>query len=34
MTLSDETIEAEGLNDFFNGVGKAAVNFRKLLIAQ
>ena len=27
MTLSDATIEAEGLKDFFKSVGKATVNF-------
>ena len=36
MTVSDATIEAEGLKDFFKSVGKATVNFgeRKLLIIQ
>ena len=29
MTVSDATIEAEGLNDFFNSVGKAMVKFGK-----
>ena len=29
MTVSDATIEAEGLKDFFNSVGKATVNFGK-----
>ena len=29
MTVSDATIEAEGLNDFFKSVGKASVNFGK-----
>ena len=27
MTVSDATIEDEGLNDFFKSVGKATVNF-------
>ena len=27
MTVSDATIEAEGLKDFFKSVGKATVNF-------
>ena len=27
MTVSDATIEAEGLKDFFKSVGKAKVNF-------
>ena len=35
MTVSDATIEAEGLKDFFKSVGKATVNMeRKLLIIQ
>ena len=29
MTVSDATIEAEGLKDFLKSVGKAAVNFGK-----
>ena len=29
MTVSDATIEAEGLKDFFKSVGKAMVNFGK-----
>ena len=29
MTVSDATIEAEGLKDFFRSVGKATVNFGK-----
>ena len=29
MTVSDATIEAEGLKDFFKKVGKATVNFGK-----
>ena len=29
MTVSDATIEAEGLTDFFKSVGKATVNFGK-----
>ena len=29
MTVSDATIEAEGLQDFFKSVGKATVNFGK-----
>ena len=29
MTVSDATIEAEGLKDFFKSVGKATVNFVK-----
>ena len=29
MTVSDATIEAEGLEDFFKSVGKATVNFGK-----
>ena len=29
MTISDATIEAEGLNDFFKSVGKTTVNFGK-----
>ena len=29
MTASDATIEAEGLKDFFKGVGRATVNFGK-----
>ena len=29
MTLSDATIEAEGLKDFFKSVGRATVNFGK-----
>ena len=29
MTVSDETIEAEGLKDFFKSVGRATVNFGK-----
>ena len=29
MTVSDATIEAEGLKDFFKIVGKATVNFGK-----
>ena len=29
MTVSDATIEAEGLKDFFKNVGKATVNFGK-----
>ena len=29
MTVSDATIQAEGLNDFFKSVGKATVNFGK-----
>ena len=29
MTVSDATIEAEGLKDFFKIVGKATVNFAK-----
>ena len=29
MTVSDATIEAEGLEDFFESVGKAKANFRK-----
>ena len=29
MTVSDATIEAEGLKDFFESVGKATVNFGK-----
>ena len=31
MTVSDATIEAEGLKDFFESVGKATVNFGKKL---
>ena len=27
MTVSDATIEAEGLKDFFKSVGRATVNF-------
>ena len=35
MTVSDATIEAEGLKYFFKSVGKATVNFgKKLLIIQ
>ena len=29
MTVSDATIEAEGLKDFFKSVGRAPVNFGK-----
>ena len=29
MTVSDATIEAERLNDFFKSVGRATVNFEK-----
>ena len=29
MTLSDATIEAEGLKDFFKSVGRATVNIGK-----
>ena len=29
MTVSDATIEAEGLKDFFKSVGKATVSFGK-----
>ena len=29
MTVSDATIEAEGLKDFFESVGRATVNFGK-----
>ena len=29
MTVSDATLEAEGLKDFFKSVGKATVNFGK-----
>ena len=29
MTVSDATIEAEGLKDFFKSVGEATVNFGK-----
>ena len=29
MAVSDATIEAEGLEDFFKSVGKATVNFGK-----
>ena len=29
MTVSDATIEAEGLKDFFKSVGRATVNFGK-----
>ena len=29
MTVSDATIDAEGLKDFFKSVGKATVNFGK-----
>ena len=29
MTVSDATIEAEGLKDFFKSVGRALVNFGK-----
>ena len=29
MTVSDATMEAEGLKDFFKRVGKATVNFGK-----
>ena len=29
MTVSDATIEAEGLKDFLKSVGRAAVNFGK-----
>ena len=29
MTVSDATVEAEGLKDFFKNVGKATVNFGK-----
>ena len=29
MTVSDETIEAEGLKEFFKTVGKVSVNFGK-----
>ena len=29
MTVSDSTIEAEGLKDFLKGVGRATVNFGK-----
>ena len=31
MTLSDATIEADGLNDFFKSVGKATVNVGKIV---
>ena len=35
MTVSEATIEAEGLKDFFKSVRKATVNFgKKLLIIQ
>ena len=35
MTVSDATIEAEGLKDFFKSVGRATVKFgKKLLIIQ
>ena len=35
MTVSDATIEAEGLKDFFKSVGKATLTLeRKLLIIQ
>ena len=30
MTVSDSTIEAEGLKDFFKSVGRAIVNFGKI----
>ena len=30
MTVSDATIEAEGLKDFFKSVGRATVNFGKV----
>ena len=33
MTVSDETIEAEGLKDFFKSVRKASVNFGKKLLS-
>ena len=29
MTVSDATIEAEGLEDFFTSIGRATVNFGK-----
>ena len=29
MTVSDATIEAKGLKDFFKSIGRAAVNFGK-----
>ena len=29
MTVSDATIEAEGLKDFFKSVGRATVSFGK-----
>ena len=29
MTVSDATIEAEGLKDFFKSIGRATVNFGK-----
>ena len=31
MTVSDATIEAEGLKDFFKYVGKATVNFGEIV---
>ena len=31
MTVSDATIEAEGLKDFFKSVGKATVKFGKIV---
>ena len=35
MTVSDATIEAEGLKDFFESAGRATVNFgKKLLLIQ
>ena len=35
MTVSDATIEADGIKDFFTSDGKATVNFgKKLLIIQ
>ena len=32
MTVSDATIEAEGLKDFFKSFGRATVNFGKKLL--
>ena len=32
MIVSDATMEAEGLKDFFKSVGKATVNFGKKLL--
>ena len=32
LTVSDQTMQAEGLNDFFRGVGKAAKNVGKKIL--